>query len=128
MSGDGSVQLKAVRGATLIAKDEKEAFIQPVKQLLEALLADNQIAPADIVNIFFTQTADLTTENPARVCRLTFDWTGTVPLFCMAEPDVTDLPERCIRVLIQFYGDRCVPVVPVYINGAEKLRPDLLTD
>ncbi len=116
--------LKAVRGATLLSTDTDAAFKETLEPLIEGLLSRNNIDLTQVVNVFFTQTVDLQSDNPARVCRKLFGW-ANIPMFCSQEPKVLGMPERCIRVLIQFYGDHKEPCQPVYFNGAEALRPDL---
>lgn len=112
-------RLYAVRGATTIDADTREHVVQGTQELLKELLGQNRIDPESIVSIFFTATDDLHAEFPAAAARL-MGLSG-IPLLCSRELDVHSslAMARCIRVLIQFYGD-CKPV-PVYLGDTVRL-------
>jgi len=117
--------LNAVRGATLLATDTPAAYQEALTVLMETLLVQNHITTNALVAVFFTQTPDLIAANPAQICRRLFDWPN-VAMLCAVEPNVTGFPPRCLRVMVQFYADfPNVAKYPVYLNGAEQLRPDL---
>jgi chorismate mutase len=112
-------RLYAVRGATVVHADTREAIVDRTQTLIKELLSRNAIDPADIVSILFTATDDLHTEFPAAAARLM--GLGGVPLMCARELDVSSAltVERCIRVMLHFYGD--TPPEPVYLEGTERL-------
>ena len=119
------MRLFGIRGATG-AENTKESVIQNVGQMFSQLAKENNLKSEDIVSIQFTITADLNQMNPAAALRRgnpPID-VSRVPLFCSQEPQIEGSPEKMIRVLITTYLEDDARVVPVYINGGEKLRPD----
>lgn len=119
------MRLFGIRGATG-AENTKESVIQNVGQMFSQLAKENNLKSEDIVSIQFTITADLNQMNPAAALRRgnpPID-VSRVPLFCSQEPQIEGSPEKMIRVLITTYLEDDAKVVPVYINGGEKLRPD----
>ena len=121
------MRLFGIRGATG-AENTKESVIQNVGQMFSQLAKENNLKSEDIVSIQFTITADLNQMNPAAALRRgnpPID-VSRVPLFCSQEPQIEGSPEKMIRVLITTYLEDDAKVVPVYINGGEKLRPDFV--
>lgn len=121
-----SERLFAIRGATG-AENTAESIRKNVCQLCLSLFAENHLSPRDFVSIQFTVTGDLDALNPAAALRTgqdEFD-VSAIPLFCSQEPKVLGSPERMIRVMVTAYMDEAARTVPIYINGGEKLRPDL---
>ncbi len=119
------MRLFGIRGATG-AENTKESVIQNVGQMFSQLAKENNLKSEDIVSIQFTITSDLNQMNPAAALRRgnpPID-VSRVPLFCSQEPEIEGSPEKMIRVLITTYLEDDAKVVPVYINGGEKLRPD----
>ncbi len=118
------MQLRAVRGAITIHKDEPAAIVSATEEMLLSLMEKNQIQPQNIVSIFFTTTPDIISEFPAVAARKI----GLVdtPLMCAQEiPKLGALP-LCIRALLYFYTDlQKSEVKPVYLREAVKLRLDL---
>ena len=108
----------ALRGATGVSEDSPEAIVKSV----EALLAENHLSEADLACILFTITSDLQSKNPAGALRESGHG-SCVPLFCMQEPEIKGMMPRCVRILLVLKEERS-GLVPVYINGAERLRPD----
>jgi chorismate mutase len=112
----------AVRGAIALNDDTREDVVSSTQQLLRELLAKNDIAPEDIVSIFFTATDDVHAEFPAAAARLM--GLNGIPLLCAREMEVTSslaMP-KVVRILMHIYADRRPE--PVYLNGTERLlRP-----
>lgn len=115
----------AVRGATLVVENSEQAVRTATIELVERLVKKNSIRIGRIVSIIFSSTIDLTAYNPATALR-TKPHFNDVPLFCTAEPVISGGAPRVIRVLLT-YRKLIVfrKLNPVYINGAETLRPDL---
>lgn len=118
------LNLKALRGATLVTANTVEAMSQAVSQMLNQLMAKNQLQPQAIISAFFTVTSDLTAVSVAKIARTHCQF-GQTPMLCAVEPEVEGLPPLCARVLLHVYLPQNQPVEAVYINGAEVLRPDL---
>ena len=121
------MRLYGIRGATG-AENSKESIISNVQQMCSAIFLKNKLKENNIVSIQFTITKDLTAMNPAAALRKGGDCgidVSKVPLFCSAEPEIDGSPEKMIRVLVTSYTDENAEIHHVYINGGEKLRPDL---
>ena len=121
------MRLYGIRGATG-AENSKESIISNVQQMCSAIFLKNKLKENNIVSIQFTITKDLTAMNPAAALRKGGDCgidVSKVPLFCSAEPEIDGSPEKMIRVLVTSYADENTEIHHVYINGGEKLRPDL---
>lgn len=119
-------RLFAIRGATG-AENTAESIRENVCRMCLSLFARNRLAQKDFVSVQFTVTEDLDALNPAAALRRgqgEFDVSG-IPLFCSQEPKVAGAPERMIRVMVTAYMSEDAVPVPVYVNGAERLRPDL---
>lgn len=116
------LRLYAVRGATTIDEDTREQVVEATQAVLSQLLERNDIDPERIVSIIFTATDDIHSEFPAAAARLM--GLNGIPLLCMRELDVTSslATPRCIRLMIQFYGER--KPEPVYLNDAARLLRD----
>ena len=122
------LRLHAVRGATTLTHDDDPGlYHRELIRLMDALIAQNDLSPDLIVTLFFSVTDDLHCDNPARIVREQYDWSG-VAMLCNRELDVTGMPGRCVRVLVQFYANsEPFTTRPVYLNEAANLRRDLST-
>ncbi|HYH03527.1 MAG TPA: chorismate mutase [Bacillota bacterium] len=120
-------KLRALRGAITIPVDMADEVITATRELLQEILAQNNITHDDLVSLFFTVTPDIQSEFPAVAARQL----GLVdtPLMCAQEiPKAGALP-LCIRVLIHFYTPLSKSEIkPVYLREAVRLRPDLTSD
>ncbi|MCC7004082.1 MAG: chorismate mutase [Gemmatimonadaceae bacterium] len=119
--------VRAVRGATTVGADDPTLIREAVTELLEAILNDNDIVPADVISAVFTATPDLISEFPAHAARL-FGWTD-IPLLCAQELPVHGALPRCIRVMLHAESRRQRSEIRhVYLRDAILLRADLLAD
>lgn len=114
-------RLYAIRGA-VCTSNTVDSIDEAVFQLYSTIKKENTFSDDDMVSIQFTLTNDLTEENPAAALRKKCG-VSSVPLFCSVEPPIKNSLQFVIRILITVYMDK--KPVPVYLNGAEKLRPDL---
>ncbi|MDH5235308.1 MAG: chorismate mutase [Gemmatimonadota bacterium] len=119
--------VRAVRGATTVRADDPGEIRAAVSELLEHLLDENDIVPADLISAVFTATPDLVSEFPAHAARM-IGWTD-IPLLCAQELPVTGALPRCIRVLVHAETRRTrAEIRHVYLRDAILLRSDLLSD
>ena len=118
--------VRAVRGATSVAEDTADAILESTAELLEEVLARNELAIDDLISIIFTMTSDLSAEFPAVAARAA--GLTTVPLLCAAEVAVPGSLERCIRLLLHCNAPRERTIHHVYLREARELRPDLARD
>lgn len=119
--------VRAVRGATTVDRDDPVLIREAVTELLEAVLDDNDLVPADLISAVFTATPDLVSEFPAHAARL-YGWTD-IPLLCAQELPVPGALQRCIRVMVHAETRRARGEMRhVYLRNAILLRSDLLAD
>ncbi len=113
--------MRGIRGATQISANTVEAMEEAVVEMVEALMARNQLRPEDITWAIFTVTHDLDADFPARAARLA-GW-HQVPMICSREIPVPGSMPRVVRVLLHVESDGATH--HVYLRGAQALRPDL---
>jgi chorismate mutase len=119
-------QVKAIRGATTATANTKEAMRQAVMELLDELERHNKIDPDAIISAVFSTTRDLDAIFPAQIARETRpSWDG-VALMDLQQMHVEGSLIRCIRFLIHANVPSDTKVAHIYLQGAEKLRPDLI--
>jgi chorismate mutase len=118
---------RGIRGAISVDANTTEAIIAATRELLEQIVAANDLRPDDISGVIFTATPDLDAAYPARAAR-EMGW-AHVPLSCMQEMSVVNGLSRCIRVIIFWNTDRPVEEIRhIYLGAAQVLRPDLAED
>ena len=117
--------LRGIRGATTAKKNSPEEIWAAGKELVEEIVALNEIKIENIGAIIFSSTKDLNSAFPSSGVRKNSDF-QFVPLFDAQETFVeSDLP-FCIRVLVLADVEKNLNEIRhVYLNGAKKLRPDL---
>ncbi len=119
--------VRAIRGATTVLRDEPALIREAVQELIDTVLDDNDLVPADIISAVFTATSDLVSEFPAHAARL-HGWTD-VPLLCAQELPVHGALSRCVRVMIHAETRRLrAEIKHVYLRDAVLLRSDLMSD
>lgn len=120
-------KLVSIRGA-VCAENTKESITEWVGLMCRELFEHNCIREDDVVNIHFSMTNDLDVLNPAtalRRCDVGIDTSG-IPLFTSQEAEIQGMLRKVVRVMITAWiSTENLPVRPVYMNGAEALRPDL---
>ena len=118
-------RLAAFRGAVCV-ENTPESITENVCLMCRKLFEDNKLQAEDIVSLQFTITKDITKLNPATALRrgnCGLDVTA-VPLFCSQEAEIEGMMPLVVRALLTAYADSGVERHNVYLNGAEKLRPD----
>lgn len=122
-----SMWTRGVRGATVAKANTKEAIIETTREMLLRMVEANGIQSEDIASAFFSTTHDLNAEFPAIAARQ-IGWTDAA-LMCMHEMEVPNSLPMCVRVLVHWNTDkRANEIKHIYMNGAEKLRPDLIKE
>jgi chorismate mutase len=116
---------RAVRGAITVASNTEAEIVTATKELLLAIVENNQINPADIVSILFTVTKDLNAQFPANAAHV-LDW-KLVPMLCSYEIEVKKSLRKCIRIMLTFNTAKNQNQIKhQYLREALKLRPDLM--
>lgn len=114
---------RGIRGATTCEENTRAAILEATRDLLEQLIAANDLRHEDIASAIFSTTPDLNAEFPAVAARH-LGWLDTA-LICTHEMAVPGALARCIRVLLHWNTERTAhEVVHVYIRGAVNLRPE----
>ena len=108
--------------AAVCTQNTRERIKTAVVTVYTRFLEVNRLREKDIVSLQFSVTVDITAANPATLLRSAGFASETV-LFCSTEPDIDGSPHGVIRFLFYYYGKK--KPVPVYLDGAEKMRPDL---
>lgn len=118
-------KLIAVRGA-VCSENTKEEITKNVCTLFNQIVTLNKLEADDIVSVQFTVTKEITLLNPATALRLgtTAINTSRLALFCSQEAFIEGGMKNVIRAMITAYADENIEKQNVYLNGAEKLRPD----
>ena len=117
--------VKAVRGAVQVREDNAQTIMKAACEMIDKLINENGLKKKNIVSILFSVTEDLISMNPAAAVRKSCGY-DDVPLFCVQEALCDGSMPRVIRVLLTCRGLRKNrKLIPVYIGGAEALRPDL---
>ena len=118
--------IRGIRGATTVSADDPELILEATRELLEAILQQNEaMAPEDVASALFTVTDDLASTFPAQGARQ-MGW-GLVPMLCAREIPVPNSLPRVIRVLVHWNTElKQNEITHVYLREAVKLRPDLV--
>jgi monofunctional chorismate mutase len=118
------VSIAAVRGAIQVRANRADDIRDATARLLTELLAVNRLTQDHIVSAVFTATPDLNADFPAHAARR-LGW-HDVPLLGAVEIAVPGALPRTVRVLLTVHDvPRGRRLQPVYLDGAEALRPDL---
>ncbi|MGH7902801.1 MAG: chorismate mutase [Candidatus Dormibacteraceae bacterium] len=120
--------VRGIRGATTAAANTPEAILGATAEMLQALVAANDIDPAEIACAFLTTTPDLDAEFPAAAAR-GLGW-DRVALLCGHDMNVTApnprAVARCIRVLVLYNTSRPQSAFSaVYLREAERIRVEI---
>ncbi len=114
---------RGVRGATTCDHNTREDILAATRELLEAVIAANQIDAADVASCWFTTTTDLYADFPAVAARQ-IGWTDTA-LMNTHEMLVPGGLPRCIRLIIHWNTTVAqADIKHIYLRGASVLRPD----
>jgi len=114
---------RGIRGATCAESNTAEAILNATRELLERIIAANDVHTGDVAAVIFTASPDLDAAYPAQAAR-EMGWTQ-VPMLCVQEMAVAGSLPRCIRVLILWNTDRPAERIRhVYLREARQLRPD----
>lgn len=116
--------VRAIRGATQIAKDDPSLMKEAVVELMEELLKLNELEITDLISVIFTVTEDLRSDFPAASARAM--GLGEIPLLCSVEIPVPGSLARTIRVLVHCHSSKALgDIKHIYLRGTSVLRRDL---
>ena len=112
---------KGIRGAITVDENSVEAIKEAALELLNSMIAENNIDVSKISHVIFTLTNDLNAAFPAKFARLELGWTETAMMW-LHELDVPGSLEKCLRVLIVLNCGESFKPKFVYLKGASILR------
>ncbi|HEY4033124.1 MAG TPA: chorismate mutase [Ktedonobacteraceae bacterium] len=116
------IYCRGIRGATTVDYNDREEILAATAELLQLLIARNDLHPDNIASVIFTTTDDLDAEFPAVAAR-SLGWLETA-LMCAREIPVPGSLRKCIRVLIHVNTTRSAAEIQhVYLKDAVNLRP-----
>jgi chorismate mutase len=119
--------VRALRGATQVETDDRDAIIGATAELVQEVLTRNSLTADNLISVMFTATPDLAAEFPAYAAR-TIGITD-VPFLCAVEIDVPAAMPRVIRLMAHVEAKFSRPEARhVYLRGAAALRTDLPRD
>jgi chorismate mutase len=117
--------VRGIRGATTVPRNDPKEISSAVRELIFAIVQENELNPEDIAAITITSTPDLNAAFPAAAIRTLPQW-ELIPIIGAVELDVPGGLSKCIRLLILVNTDRSLSEIHhVYLHGAAALRPDL---
>lgn len=118
--------VRGIRGATTAAANTREAVLEATRELLEEMVAANQLDADDVASAWFTTSPDLIAEFPAVAARQYLGWT-TVPLMCSHDMSVPGSLAMCVRILLHVNTEKSPREIHhTYLRGATVLRRDIV--
>ena len=119
------MESRGVRGAITVNANTKDEIQSATVELLNEMLAKNEIETKDISFAIFTLTSDLNADFPAKYARLNCGF-NKVPMMCYQELDVPNSLKMCLRILLNINTDKSQDKIKhIYLKGATVLRGDL---
>ncbi|MNC47575.1 Chorismate mutase AroH [compost metagenome] len=116
---------RGIRGATTVTNNEENEILRETVVLLREIVERNDVIAEDICSVWITVTGDLDATFPARAIREIEGW-DLVPLMCSVEIPVKGGLPMCIRLMVQVNTNKSQREIRhVYLNEAQRLRPDL---
>ena len=118
--------MRGIRGAVTVERDDKDLIWQAAREMVEKMIAANEISTEDIGAAIFSQTEDLTAAFPTAGVRKIAGF-GLVPLFDARQCAIEGSLPRCIRVLLLVDTDKKQNEIKhIYLGRAASLRPDIV--
>lgn len=117
--------VRGVRGATTVPENSRDEIMDATEQLLNEMVAANEIVSEDIAAVYFTLTTDLNAEFPAVAARERLGW-RLVPLINSIEIDRPGSMRKCIRVMLFLNTAKSQKDIRhIYLRDAVVLRADI---
>ena len=119
--------VRGIRGATTVDNNTRDEILVAARELLDAIVQQNEIDPDLGASIDFSATPPLSAEFPAVAAREA-GYTK-VAHECVMEMNVPGSLAKCLRILMHVNTDRpLADIKHVYLRGARVLRRDLVGD
>ena len=118
--------LRGIRGAITANENSVEEIGRVARLLITKMMSLNQLNFDQIGAAIFSSTQDLTATFPTAAVRQLPSF-SLIPLFDTREPAIENSLPMCIRILLLVDTDKDLrDICHVYLEGAKKLRPDLM--
>ncbi|HEY9886629.1 MAG TPA: chorismate mutase [Vampirovibrionales bacterium] len=118
---------KAIRAATTIKQDKAEEIRLATKELISAVMKENDLQSNDVFSILFSLTPDIKSLNPATAVREELNFTD-ISMLCAQEAFIENGLPFCIRAMFHVYVNENKQVQHIYKNEAKVLRADWLVN
>ena len=112
-----------IRGATTASGNSVREIEVAVVELVNELIARNNLIKKNILSITFTATKDLDACFPASIARK-FNGLDSVAFIDCQQMYVSNDVDFCIRIMAQVLLPPNNPIKHPYLRGAAKLRAD----
>ncbi len=124
MEYHSGMSVRAIRGAIQADANSAESISVATKELLLAIMKENNLSPSNIISVLLTATPDLTATFPAAAAReIGFE---SVPLICAVEIDVPGALSKVVRAMVTVETElTSAEISHVYLGGAKALRRDI---
>ena len=116
-------KIKFIRGATTASGNSVKEIEDAVVELVNELIARNNLANTNLLSITFTTTKDLDACFPASIARK-FNGLDSVAFLDCQQMYVPNDLDFCIRLMAQVLLPSIHTVKHPYLRGASKLRSD----
>ena len=117
--------VRGLRGATTVLENSQDEIMDATEELLNEMIAENDIESQDIAAVFFTLTKDLDAEFPAVAARERLGW-NLVPLINAIEVARPGSMPKCIRIMLLLNTDKSQEDIRhIYLREAVVLRADI---
>ncbi len=117
--------VRGLRGATTVLENSQDEIMDATEELLNEMIAANDIESQDIAAVFFTLTKDLDAEFPAVAARERLGW-NLVPLINAIEVARPGSMPKCIRIMLLLNTDKSQEDIRhIYLREAVVLRADI---
>ena len=112
-----------IRGATSASGNSVEQIEDAVVELIDELIARNNLIKTNLLSIIFTATNDLNACFPASIARKCNELDSVAFLDCQQMHVPNDI-DFCIRIMAQVLFPPNSTAKHPYLRGASKLRTD----
>ena len=116
-------RISFIRGATTATGNSAKEIEDAVVELIDELIARNNLLKTNLLSITFTATKDLDACFPASIARKCNGLDSVAFLDCQQMYVANDV-DFCIRIMAQVLLPSNNPVNHPYLRGASKLRSD----
>ena len=116
-------KIRFIRGATTASGNSVKEIEDAVVELVNELIARNNLDNTNLLSITFTTTKDLDACFPASIARK-FNGLDSVAFLDCQQMYVSNDVDFCIRLMAQVLLPSNNPIKHPYLRGASKLRTD----